>query len=155
MKPKQFIIAVSLAILLIGCILAAGCTAQDTTINTSADTSINTSGNTSTEKILKPLEIEDTSTALLGNWRYEFTNANGDASSLTYSINPNNIGVLTTKSGSASAQANLHWVYDEDNKSYMINYDTLNQQEYMALYIDEDGNTYLVSLGGGYICKKL
>ncbi|HJJ36135.1 MAG TPA: hypothetical protein O0X27_03035 [Methanocorpusculum sp.] len=146
MKQKYFFITISLAILLIGCILAAGCISPDTPINSSE--------NVSSDKVLTPLELEDPETAILGNWRYEFTNPNGGSSSLTYSINPDNTGVLTTKSGSATAQSDLHWFYDEDNMSYMINYDTLNQQEYMVLYTDEDGNRYLVSLGGGYICKK-
>jgi len=151
MKPKHVALVIISVVLIAGCVLVAGCTSQDTIANNSSNSS-----NLSDEKTLQPLSLEDPSKAIVGNWRYTFTSPKGEDSSLTYHINADNTGVLTTYSKSiGNKESSIHWLYDETKKSYIINYDTLNQQEYMRIYTDDEGTQYLVSLGGGYICTKL
>jgi len=129
MKLKPLTLVIISIALIAGCILTAGCISQTT---------------------------ENDTNEILGDWIYEFTNPNGEESTFTYHFNTDYTGTLTTYSKSlGTSKSTTHWLYDDTEKAYLINYDKLDKQEYMKIYTAEDGTQYLFSIGGGYICTKI
>ncbi|HJJ31624.1 MAG TPA: hypothetical protein O0X97_05185 [Methanocorpusculum sp.] len=91
----------------------------------------------------------DTDTAILGDWNYLSTTDDGTDIVMTYHFDAGNTGTVST----AKTTSPIHWMYDEDEKMYMVNYDAIMQQEYFVY--GKDGSTeYLYSVGGGYVLTK-
>lgn len=88
-------------------------------------------------------------TAILGDWKYVSVVDGESDVVMTYHFGTGNTGTVST----AKTTSPIHWIYDGDEKMYMVNYDALMQQEYFAY--KKDGNTeYLISVGGGYVLTK-
>ena len=88
-------------------------------------------------------------TAILGDWKYVSVVDEESDIVMTYHFGTGNTGTVST----AKTTSPIHWMYDGDEKMFMVNYDALMQQEYFAY--KKDGNAeYLISVGGGYILTK-
>ena len=91
----------------------------------------------------------DYNIAILGDWKYTFTTDLGDTTML-YHFDRDHVGTFST----GKSTSGIHWIYNEENQTYMINYDKLQQQEDMVI-VSYEGKDYLYSLGGGYACERV
>lgn len=92
----------------------------------------------------------DYNIAILGDWKYTFTTDPGDTTTMLYHFDRDHVGTFST----GKSTSGIHWIYNEENQTYMINYDKLQQQEDMVI-VSYEGKDYLYSLGGGYACERV
>ena len=92
----------------------------------------------------------DYNIAILGDWKYTFTTDPGDTTTMLYHFDRDHVGTFST----GNSTSGIHWLYNEEDQTYMVNYDKLQQQEDMIIVLHE-GKYYLYSLGGGYACERV
>ena len=152
MKTITKAVVIGLILLIAAVTLTAGCV-QTGDENKPAAPSISTepAGPEPTSEPITGGNTDETdyNTAILGDWKYTFPDS--DDKCMVYHFDRDHTGTFTTYNKSITG---IHWIYDQDKKSYMINYDKLGEQEYMVI-APHEGKYYLCSLGGGYLCEKV
>ena len=102
----------------------------------------------------EPSQVLDPDMPIVGNWKGTFTSDSGEVT-LAYHFDKNHTGTLTTEtSTSGKSVSGIHWLYDEGENAYIINYDKLGKQEYMIIILN-DNKYYLHSRDGGYTCPRV
>ncbi|HJJ58031.1 MAG TPA: hypothetical protein O0X84_00840 [Methanocorpusculum sp.] len=134
---------IGLILLIAAVTITAGCveTGDETTSTGYEPTAEPTPGDVS--------ETLDKEIPILGDWKYTFTTDSGETT-MVYHFDRDHVGTFST----GNSTSGIHWLYNEEDQTYMVNYDKLQQQEDMIIVLHE-GKYYLYSLGGGYACERV